>query len=313
MPSSDPWRLTVMDDAGNVVGGAVLVAWRTAITCAHVIDDALAGQPGRTPRTATLQLGSPTLPGWLPARVRADGWFPAETDGRGDVAVLELGSEPELLPRLAPAVLRPWAGSTRPVRVYGHPATAGGGVYARAVPVGTGGPGGERVQLDAADGTSWPIGAGFSGCGVAGAVGEVIGIVVAVTGRAERRAAWMIPVEHLARYWPLPQPVPPLGSAGGRPAPVSAARLLPLFTAISSLARHDSREAMIGMLPRQTVGIMNRHNQANFDILGILQACLKFDGGLAEFVEIIRLFEQDSIEMRALDAAISTLPPDAVR
>jgi hypothetical protein len=247
--------------------------------------------------------------------VAADGWFPATVDGAADLAFLEL--DPPAPAGAAPATLREWDGGREPLRAFGHPRALGTGVYTRCVPIGTGGPGSAWVQLDPLGPTGWPVGSGFSGAGAATADprGDVVGVVVAVAGPVERRVGWMIPVERVVGYRPAlaalirsgPTPV-----RDGEPASV-AVRLLPFFAALPALADPHSRQLILTGLRPEISRNADRHSQTNFDILGILHACLRFPGGLAELVNVVEMFSHGSAEMAELDNALRQLPPGAVR
>jgi hypothetical protein len=231
----------------------------------------------------------------------------------GDIAILEL-LEP-LPDGVSPADLRYWNSRESALRAYGHPDGTTAGGYLRGFPRGSAGGQAVRVQLD--DGRDgWPVASGFLGAGVATAdeVGEAVGIVVPAGG-AHATSGAMLPMEAVLSYWP---PLGRLIDAAASRRPDGGRRsvamwLLPHFAAVPALTDAHSRELIVAELRPDIRRSADRHVQANFDILGILQACLRFPGGLAELVDVVRVFEHGSAEMAELDTAMRELPPGSVR
>ncbi|TCC00296.1 serine protease [Micromonospora zingiberis] len=186
---------------------------RHVLTCAHVVG--AAGEPdphdGLPAWPVDVDLvGQPGVP-TVSARVVPGCWAPPTSDGRGDVALLELVTP---LPHGPFAPLRRVRPSGRRVVVCGYPDTLEHGVYVRARLAGRSGAGRERVQMDSST-TGPQIIQGFSGAAVTDeSTGHVVGMVVstygnsdggqdAVAGHAPASGlSWMIPVETILHYLP---------------------------------------------------------------------------------------------------------------
>ncbi|MFD1078623.1 trypsin-like peptidase domain-containing protein, partial [Longispora fulva] len=203
-PRRDTWRVRILGADGRVCGGGVLVADDLVLTCAHVVTAALRADPGPAlPRSSVLvdfpAYGGQSRQAW----VTAGGWLPIAANGSGDLAVLKLqGPVPA-----QPATIGSWSQvADNAVRVYGHPRALPEGVWANATLSGTGGPGGELVQLiGRLEGRR--IERGFSGCGVVDSgTGAVIGILVSADSSEGSRNAWMLPMELARRLAPLAGP-----------------------------------------------------------------------------------------------------------
>lgn len=186
----------------RVHGGGVLVDDRHVITCAHVVSAATNnGGPGARVAVDFPPFGAAGEVS-CDAVVQEEGWRPIATDGRGDVAVLELlcaapvSSGPPPLRR--PPDLR---GDT--FRAYGFPAGHDDGVEAHGEIRGPSGPGWEWIQIEGTSTIGYEITEGFSGAPVWGEQAEaVVGIVVGTDRQRDVRGAFMIPVAILASVWP---------------------------------------------------------------------------------------------------------------
>ncbi|MFE9771734.1 tetratricopeptide repeat protein [Streptomyces sp. NPDC005931] len=186
----------------NPVGAGLLVTPRQVLTCAHVV------RPGTAP-------GVPTDPVYvqfqfarhhdpIAATVVPEGWHPAGGHDTGDIAVLELaGPAPA---GAAPAPLRTTDPGTwdHRFRAYGYPKEhPREGVYARGEIIGQAGD--DRLQVEASPHAGWALEQGFSGAPLWDMNSQgVVGILVArdSVGKVDRRTAYAIRVEALARYWP---------------------------------------------------------------------------------------------------------------
>lgn len=184
-----------------MAGAGVLVAPDTVVTCAHVVEAALGLARTDEPPGGNVELGFLALPPGqrsVAARVPADGWFRAGPVG--DLAVLKLEVRAPAGSGVAPTA-RCGVGVGLSVRVFGHPAEAPSGLWARARIAGAGGPHPGWWQLDGADVTGARIERGFSGAGVWNADGSaVLGVlasVLATAGADTTRVAWMIPLDLL--------------------------------------------------------------------------------------------------------------------
>jgi hypothetical protein len=208
MSDTRPWRARLLRSGGGVAGAGVLVDQWHVLTCAHVVNQALARDAReRDPPGGEVRLDfveADVAP--LGARVVDGGWVPIEPDGRGDVAVLQLQAE---VPRgTRPALLR------RPPQLrghrfdtYGYPRRYDPGVSASGVLAAWGGPANLWVELQGIELPGHRVEGGFSGAAVYDHdVQGVVGIVVAEDKLAEAKLAWMLPVRALVQLlqpsWP---------------------------------------------------------------------------------------------------------------
>ncbi|WP_424187082.1 trypsin-like peptidase domain-containing protein [Actinokineospora sp. G85] len=187
--------------SGRVEGAGMLLGGSTVLTCAHVVEAALAAVPaGHPPEVLVRFVGCDGMPESR-ARVRGDGWAPALADGRRDIALLELGTAFPEIPG-APLVRLGFV-RDRLVHTYGFPHPHQYGVWVNdaelAGPVGAGG---EWVQLN----SKLPgerVRRGFSGAGVIDKeTNAVLGMVVTEYTDDRMGLAYLIPVEVIVRYLP---------------------------------------------------------------------------------------------------------------
>ncbi|MFD7629554.1 trypsin-like peptidase domain-containing protein [Streptomyces sp. NPDC059851] len=189
---------------GTVGGVGFLVAPELAVTCAHVVADALALPRTRVPAPpGALSLDRP-LSG---AADRADAdvvhWVPVREDGTGDIAVLRLRAP---IPGATPLTMAsPPSVWQHPVRVAGFPASSAGGVWHAGRLRGATAEG--WVQLSGADQQGVPVEKGFSGSPVWDEqAGAVVGMVVAAQLSGARQS-FMIPTRTLVEEVPPLAPV----------------------------------------------------------------------------------------------------------
>jgi WD40 repeat protein len=192
--------IRVHGQAGSVVGGACLVGRDLALTCAHVVEDALGGKLHERP-TEPIQIDFSCWQehGKMEASVLQDGWFPPDRE-RDDVAILRLHGDP---PAEAghPPLLRPPSMIDHRFRVHGFPAGIGD-AWATGVIRGST-HGGHWVQLESVEVPGHRVERGFSGAPVWDEQAEaVVGIVVVTETDPAVQAARMIPIAALARLWP---------------------------------------------------------------------------------------------------------------
>ncbi|GAB3470285.1 tetratricopeptide repeat protein [Actinophytocola sediminis] len=196
------WHVRVR--SGDFIHGAgTLVGDRHILTCAHVVNQALGRPDGeREPPNEPIDVDFPAARGdsRRTARVAVDAWIPIDEDGRGDIAVLTLtqpGPNGVRPARLARETIR-----GTPVHVLGYPRHHDHGIEAQAVVSGSGGPGGEWVQLDAERATGYRIQQGFSGAGVVDSnTGAVIGVLILEEKDASAKIAWMVPLARIGEYF----------------------------------------------------------------------------------------------------------------
>lgn len=318
-PDPDAWRVCLRTAAGTAVGAGVLIPGGLVLTCAHVVSAALRRPAGGPAPAGAVTL---TFPGSghgarVPARPVPEGWFPADADERGDLAVL---APVEPLPAdVAPARLAAAAGRLAgDARAFGHPEDPWG-VWARVRPVGTGGPRREWVQLEAVGPVGRRVAVGFSGAGVVAADGAVIGLVVAEDRAAEARVAWMIPMEVIAAYHPPLGPLlaPPADQPAGSEAnpAVDVAwtgadiqRIGALVAALPCMSTPDQRAMVIDLLPSEIADAVPRAADRRGDAVNVLRTCARHDGGVAALTAVLRGFERGSLPMRALEEALRRAP-----
>jgi hypothetical protein len=216
------WRVRIRGQHGAICGGGVLLDPWHVLTCAHVVATALgASAEQNDPPAGTVLVDLPASPGTPEDTLRqgslsTTGWLPVRRDGRGDAAVLELsaalGTQGAALARLG----RSGNARGRAVRVFGYPRHIDHGLWAQAQLTGTGGPGGQWVQLDGVSVQGRRVTQGFSGSGVIDdSTGRVVGIVVAEDRLESAKVAWMLPLDVLGTIVPPVLPLPELRTTAG--------------------------------------------------------------------------------------------------
>ncbi len=295
-----------------MVGAGILVAARRIVTCTDVVIEALRMEDSSEPPAQSLEIDFPWSadPGIRLARVTAGGWLPGR-DGLAGVAVMEVTGDE--VAGATPAPLRR-AGDPdrRMISVIGHPPGCGSGVTARARLVHHIGSPEQWIRMDGLSQAGRRIQKGFDGAGVWDEDKEaVVGCVVDADRTAQDRAAWMVPVEVIASYWPglegLIQPDEPgLRRPPTRPSPAEQAatappsgdweRLIGMFSALGVMADPSSRALLAGALERLFGGRLRvrRQQRDRIDTAGILHACLGHPGALHELVGLVRRYSADS-------------------
>ncbi|MER7397023.1 trypsin-like peptidase domain-containing protein [Streptomyces sp. NPDC000151] len=196
-------RVRAAGDGGEIAGAGFLVAPELAVTCAHVVSDAL-----RTPHQEPLPDGARVrvdlpLGGGGSADAEVAHWLPYADDGSGDIAVLRLR---QAIPGARPLRMAE-AGSVweHAARVPGFPATSPGGIWhAGRLRAGTAE---GWVQFSQGDAHGTPIERGFSGAPV---WDEQLGAVVGMVARSQLsgpRQSFLIPTGALADAFPALAPV----------------------------------------------------------------------------------------------------------
>ncbi|MEU0955545.1 trypsin-like peptidase domain-containing protein [Streptomyces niveus] len=182
---------------GEPVGAGFLVAPRTVLTCAHVVNDAL-----DRPRDEEVAAGTrvlvdlPFAEGGGVAEVER--WVPVRADQTGDIAVLRL---PAAIPGARPVNMadteRVWG---HDVRVPGFPRRSPGGVwhYGRL----RGGTAEGWVQLSQADPHGIPVEEGFSGSPVWDEQLRAVAGMVVVIQPGGVRQTFLIPTRTLVAELP---------------------------------------------------------------------------------------------------------------
>jgi len=188
--------LRILNPQGSAIGAGFLVSNQHALTCAHVVASALGIQssPAKAPQDP-IRLDFPLLAARQVLTARVVAWEPDD-----DAAVLEL-------PGKVPAGAQPaelfqadslW---DHPFRAFGFPAGFENGVWASGRILGRESTG--WLQIEDIKGTGYFVQPGFSGGPIWDEqLGGVAGMTVAADTRAEIRAAFVLPVDILAKAWP---------------------------------------------------------------------------------------------------------------
>ncbi|MFK4837244.1 trypsin-like peptidase domain-containing protein [Microbacterium sp. ZW T2_14] len=199
-PEARPWQVRLLDSTGSPMGGGVLVDERHVVTCAHVVrealgvDDPAVQAPAEVVRVDFVRSES------APVEATVEAWADVAEDGRADVAVLAL-SEPAPVGSQPAPVRRSDGVLGHDFDVLGFPRGYDEGLSASGTIRRPAGGGGDWVELSVRTGTL--VARGFSGSPVFDEeLGAVVGIIVGADKDRENRAAWMIPVSRLSRYWP---------------------------------------------------------------------------------------------------------------
>ncbi|MFJ8493528.1 trypsin-like peptidase domain-containing protein [Streptomyces sp. NPDC094038] len=189
--SGAAWHARI-ECGGAVSGAGFLVAPRTVLTCAHVVQD-------REWAPLTVSFPNRRDLGGLTATVAVHGGWAGGWTDPGDLAVLELDREVPLRPaRFAPPGAE--QGGAHLV-AYGFPEGYGEGVQARYRAVSRTLIADEWLQLEAASAHGQPLAGGFSGAALALPDDRVVGMVVQASDEAGVRIGRMLPTEVMARYW----------------------------------------------------------------------------------------------------------------
>ncbi|HEX2416746.1 MAG TPA: trypsin-like peptidase domain-containing protein [Micromonosporaceae bacterium] len=318
-PITEAWRVRVLGDEGGICGAGVLIdPWRV-LTCAHVVAKALGVDSHGAPPVGVVTVDFPALSGVSRfARVMTGGWVPTAQDGRGDVTVL-------VLDQPAPDELRPANFSLcgeldrRSVRAYGHPIDLDDGVWAEARVVGSGGPGGEWIQLDGLTVTGRRVERGFSGAGVFdGRSLAVVGVVVAEDLQVANRVAWMLPVERIVTYLPgVPLGVgdsetttktpdgPARSSVVGPERRLSQAEhreLVAKLARVPGMLERPARDLYLHAVQQQIAGNLRlvRQDDESLDVWALTYGLLEHAGALRAFIGVL-------VQMHPTDHAVAAL------
>ncbi len=193
-------RLRTVD--GRVVGAGFLVGERQVMTCAHVVMQALglSDHPADAPQ-GLISLDLPLVAPRTLLTARVVLWYPALSDGSGDIAGLELQSE---LPAGAEVVHFAPAEDVweHPFRAFGFPVGFDDGVWATGHMLGRQATGWVMIEDVKAQGHG--VVRGFSGTPVWDTQAKgVVGMVIAASRPVDTKAAFVIPLDVLVAAWPL--------------------------------------------------------------------------------------------------------------
>jgi hypothetical protein len=316
---TEAWRVRILGDEGSICGAGVLIdPWRI-LTCAHVVAKALGADSHGPPPAGVVTVDFPALSGVSRfARVMTGGWVSTAYDGRGDVTVL-------VLDEAAPDDVRPASfgpcgeRDSHSVRTYGHPADLDDGVWAEARLVGSGGPGGEWIQLDGLTVTGRRVERGFSGAGVFDERSlTVIGVVVAEDLQATNRVAWMIPMERIVTYLPELQlvvadfkataetpEVParlPVAGPERRLSQVEHRELVAKLAMVPGMLERSARDLYLHAVQQRITGNLRfvRQDDELLDVWALSYGLLEHAGAARAFVGVL-------VQMHPTDHAVATL------
>ncbi len=102
-----------------------------------------------------------------------------------------------------------------------------------------------------------------------------------------------------------------VNSVAARLEPSQRRALTDLLYVCDTVARKETREGMIRDLRYVIkVNLLRDRQNDRFDIRGIIDTCLNYAGGLHEWIENVRYYEQDSLPMQQVDAFMEQVPPE---
>jgi energy-coupling factor transporter ATP-binding protein EcfA2 len=191
---------------GRVVGAGFLVGEHHILTCAHVVSQAL-GLPDSPvdPLQGAVSLDFPLVPPCTRLTASVVQWCPPLSDGRGDIAGLELLGDPPAgaeVVRFAPAE-DVWK---HDFSALGFPKDLDDGVWATGRLLGRQAT--NWIQIEDVKAQGFAVVPGFSGTPVWDMqLQGVVGMVVAASRPTETKTAFVIPLEVLVAAWPLIEPI----------------------------------------------------------------------------------------------------------
>ncbi len=187
---------------GRVVGAGFLVGDRHILTCAHVVSQAL-NLPDHSlnPPQGVVSLDFPLVSPRTLLTASVVQWCPPLSDGRGDIAGLELQCDPPAgaeVVHFAPAE-DVWEHA---FRAFGFPAGYDDGVWATGHLLGRQAT--DWVMIEDVKTQGFAVAPGFSGTPVWDTqLQGVVGMVVAASRSTDTKTAFVIPLAVLAVAWPL--------------------------------------------------------------------------------------------------------------
>lgn len=297
---STDWQLRVVDrDGRKLWGAAVVVSPTHAITCAHVVVNALQADGVTTPGPGSaVHLRRPGSTEPVTGTVVEGGWW---WDDRApwDLAVLRLDPAPGVRPALLNRV-GTFRSRGEQVSVLGF-LNAEHGSWSTARLRRRGGRRGEYVQFDVEPGSSVLIQRGFSGGGVVEQRGGLLGIVCEAT--SDGQTGWMIPAEEIAAVWGEGRvAVPP---APERPDLIH--RLALAAAALDTIASPDARRVFHRALDRRLSARIAADLPAQLYAEELVSRAHRDFGILREVLEQLDAREEGGVRMHEVWAAARPL------
>jgi hypothetical protein len=203
-PDASLVRIRTVD--GVVIGAGFLVGERQILTCAHVVSQAcsLTDHLLDVPQ-GVVSLDFPLISPRTLFTAKVVQWRPLLADGRGDIAGLELQSEPPAgteVVRFATAE-DVWEHA---FRAFGFPTGYDDGVWATGRLLGRQAT--DWVMIEGVKAQGFAVGPGFSGTPVWDTqLQGVVGMVVAASRPADTKAAFVLPLDVLVAAWPRIEPI----------------------------------------------------------------------------------------------------------
>jgi hypothetical protein len=100
------------------------------------------------------------------------------------------------------------------------------------------------------------------------------------------------------------------GVAASRPAESAVFELVDALVAVEAFADEGSRREVLRQLPAGLAGAIPHHTVPRVQALAMIRTCLGYPDGLRQLLDGIRLIEQDSQAMAALQATAARVFPE---
>lgn len=295
----------ILDARGSVVGTGLLVGAGCVLTCAHVVTAALGAESVRGRPTGAVRVDLPAAGQEREAEVLPGGWFPAEANGAGDLAVLTvLGPGVDL----RPARMQEGVGHGTAVRGLGYPPGHEEGVWLSAR---VEGPVGRSRMLSLDSGPRR-----FDGFGGAPVIsretGHVVGIITATA--QEHGTALLLPTETIVDYWP-PLAAEMARTDAARPAdPLSlrdAGEIVDALLDVPDLADRRLRGLYAEMLAGETGGgpVIGSSDDLRHELWSLVTWCAPRPGAFHKLLEAIRSFHPADVQVEVLAERLQRIVP----
>jgi Trypsin-like peptidase domain len=312
MSDVQPSLIRVKSQSGYPVGAGFLIDRKSAITCAHVVNQALSRPTTEAalPDQKEVLLDFPLTPQrWSArARVRAEAWTPIDRWGEGDIAVLDLVDSPPSV--VEPAKLKEYRSLWgHAYRVYGFPVDNERGEWARGEVLGP--VGRDWVQLESISMTGAAIEEGFSGSPVWDEkVDSVVGMIVAADRDPTAKTGFMIPNQVLLRAM--------ASQAGGRRPGLRTSMRIRAAQSIRTAAETRSiagmqaaiSKSMSDLIPRDPT-LTRSYSASRVDIARLVQGITEWCESQAMQVQVLEQKGTQLIQARRISKATWRQPVSA--